>query len=127
MLPQEVVFVPTHLARFNRLYASPDDLGFAVVGIQHDEKDVFRVLGPAGLQDLGDGEAQRLIHELLSCHRQRASSRTATQHAALESAGRAALGSLSCDSYLRAWQLHVRGGVQPQVDRKAFFLKCGIL
>ena len=53
----------THLTRFNRLYASPEIWG-SLVGIQHDEKDVFRVLGPAGLQDWGDGEAQRLIHGL---------------------------------------------------------------
>ena len=35
-----------------------------VVGHQMDEKDLFRVKGPAGLQDHGDGEAQRLIAEL---------------------------------------------------------------
>ena len=62
-LPVEVILPPDHLARFAGLYEAPK-LWPSLVGIQHDEKDIFRVLGPAGLQDWGDGEAQRFMHEL---------------------------------------------------------------
>ena len=33
----------------------------ALIGVQHDEKEIYRVIGPAGIQDWGDGEAQEIL------------------------------------------------------------------
>ena len=62
-LPVEVVLVPPEHRRYAGIYANPA-LWPSLVGTQHDEKDVYRVIGTAGVQDWGDGEAQILVGAL---------------------------------------------------------------
>lgn len=59
-IPEWVVMVPPHLRAFSGLFAD-ESLWPLLYGLQHDEKDIFRVRGPAGLQDWGDGEAQKIL------------------------------------------------------------------
>jgi len=47
------VLRPSHLARLPSLF-----------GLQHDEKDLFALVGPKGLQDYGDGSCQQKMTEL---------------------------------------------------------------
>ena len=63
MHPARVVLRCPHDRRFFSIYADPA-LRATLFGLQHDEKDIFRVLGPGGLQDWGDGVCQRLMTEL---------------------------------------------------------------
>ena len=61
-LPPEVVRVPGHLKAFGGRYADKT-LWSKLVGVQQDEKDIFRVEGKAGLPDWGDGRTTSLIKE----------------------------------------------------------------
>ena len=62
-VPSRVAFPLPQLAHF-RGRLSDSSVWPSLVGLQHNEKDVFRVLGPGGLPDWGDGECQRLQAEL---------------------------------------------------------------
>jgi len=59
-VPLGVFIVPDHLRDFAGTY-SDEEMWPYLIGIQHDEKDVHRVIGPAGIQDWGDGEAQAIL------------------------------------------------------------------
>jgi hypothetical protein len=65
-VPLGVFIVPDHLRQLGGLYSDPE-LWPTLYGLQHDEKDVYRVIGPAGIQDWGDGDAQEILfkHEAL--------------------------------------------------------------
>ena len=62
-IPPFALSPPPHLAHWAGRYSDPA-VWASLFGIQHDEKDVFRVVGREGLQDWGDGEPQRLLREL---------------------------------------------------------------
>jgi outer membrane murein-binding lipoprotein Lpp len=62
-IPEWLVFVPSHLAAYAGRYSDPD-LWPSLYGLQHDEKDMFRVVGRAGLQDWGDGDCQERLAAL---------------------------------------------------------------
>ena len=63
LLPDSMAAARPHLAQYKDLFADPE-LWPAIAIAQHDEKDIYRTRGAAGLCDSGDGEAQRLQQEL---------------------------------------------------------------
>ena len=67
-LPAEVLFPPPHLVKHHDDLSDPE-LWPTLFGVQHDEKDSYRVDGPAGIQDWGDGEAQQVLDELAASQR----------------------------------------------------------
>ena len=62
-VPSWVFDVPQHLRAYAGRYSDPE-MWPTLYGLQHDEKDVFRVVGRAGLQDWGDGDAQTRLAAL---------------------------------------------------------------
>ena len=62
-LPVQLLWTPIHLRQWRGLYCAPS-LWPTLVGLQHDEKDLFSQRGSKGLQDWGDDEAQRLTTQL---------------------------------------------------------------
>ena len=62
-VPSWVFDVPQHLRAYAGRYSDPE-MWPTLYGLQHDEKDVFRVVGRAGLQDWGDGDAQARLASL---------------------------------------------------------------
>ena len=62
-IPRFVTAAPLHLRRYVKLFAAPSWWS-KLIGVQHDEKDIHRVAGPAGLQDWGDGEAKAKLDAL---------------------------------------------------------------
>ena len=62
-VPFWVFDVPQHLRAYAGRYSDPEKWP-TLYGLQHDEKDMFRVVGRAGLQDWGDGDAQARLAAL---------------------------------------------------------------
>ena len=62
-VPRWVIDVPLHLRAYAGRYSAPA-MWPTLYGLQHDEKDMFRVVGRAGLQDWGDGDAQERLAAL---------------------------------------------------------------
>lgn len=59
-VPEALIFTPVHFSRFADIYADKS-VRSDLYGIQHDEKDVYRIIGPRGIQDWGDGVAQEFL------------------------------------------------------------------
>jgi len=83
-LPRELYLTPDHLLKFANKLSQPS-VWPSLYGLQHDEKDIYRVTGAAGLQDWGDGEAQRLADQLNEATRAAAAA-AAALHALLPGA-----------------------------------------
>ena len=62
-IPEQVLFPPPHLARYAGMYGS-SECWQSLIGVQHDEKDIYRTEGAGGIQDWGDGNAQQLLDRL---------------------------------------------------------------
>ena len=62
-IPWFTIVVPPHLSAFAGIFYDPD-LWDRLIGMQHDEKDIYRQVGVKGLLDWGDGEAKSKIDEL---------------------------------------------------------------
>ena len=58
-LPEEVLLVPPEHLPYSRIYSNPA-VWPSLIGTQHDEKDLYPVIGKSGVQDWGDGEATAL-------------------------------------------------------------------